>query len=119
MLSEFAVGLGLSLEEWNDDRAMAACAARLAAADDAHPVTFVLDRHIKRQEAQENVREAFTSGGFAAGAQVIRRRTGSRAPSAAPAAAAPQRLTLRSRSPPPRERGPGQPEAEPQQQGAA
>eukprot|EP00969_Alexandrium_andersonii_P110856 4892957-Alexandrium_andersonii.AAC.1 len=95
---------------------MAACAAALAASGNTHPVSFVLDRHDERKEAQGAVRTAAASGGFASAAQVIRQRVGSRAPPAVPAAAAQERVTLRSRSPLRREREQQQPQVQPQPQ---
>eukprot|EP00969_Alexandrium_andersonii_P186421 8236661-Alexandrium_andersonii.AAC.1 len=69
MLCEFAVALGLPLNEWNNNKAMAACASALAASGSTHPVSFVLDRHDKRKGAQEEIRTAAASGGFASAAQ--------------------------------------------------
>eukprot|EP00969_Alexandrium_andersonii_P173311 7661083-Alexandrium_andersonii.AAC.1 len=45
MQCELAKDLGLPMEGWENNATINACAARIAATDDSHPLHLLVDRH--------------------------------------------------------------------------
>eukprot|EP00969_Alexandrium_andersonii_P098055 4329236-Alexandrium_andersonii.AAC.1 len=98
MTCELAVSLGLGLEQWGDNAAMAKRAEEILSNDPERPVLYVRIQHAARKNAQEDIRAGVAIEGISGGLNAIReRRARSGPPRAAPAAAAP-RVRLRSRS---------------------